>query len=48
MTKAIAVAGIVLGMEFLHSLGLIQGGLKPSNVLFDEFHRIQIVHFARS
>jgi hypothetical protein len=30
--KAIAVAGIVLGMKFLHSFGLIHCGLKPSNI----------------
>jgi serine/threonine protein kinase len=46
--KAIAIAGIVLGMEFLHSLALIHGGLKPSNVLFDEYHRIRIADFGRS
>jgi serine/threonine protein kinase len=46
--KAIAVAGIVLGMKFLHSLRLIHGRLKPSNVLFDEYHRIQIADFGQS
>jgi serine/threonine protein kinase len=46
--KAIAVAGIVLGMEFLHSVGLIHGFLKPNNVLFDEYHRIRIADFGRS
>jgi serine/threonine-protein kinase len=46
--KAIAVAGIVFGMRFLHSFGLIHGGLKPSNVLFDESHRIQIADFRRN
>jgi serine/threonine protein kinase len=35
-------------MKFLHSFGLIHGGLKPSNVLFDEYHRIQIADFGRS
>jgi hypothetical protein len=45
---AIAIAGIVLGMKFLHSFGLIHGGLKPSNVLFDEHHRIQIADFGQS
>jgi serine/threonine protein kinase len=38
--KAIAVAEIVLGMKFLHRSGLIHGGLKTSNILFDEYHRI--------
>jgi serine/threonine protein kinase len=46
--KAIAVAGIVRGMKFLHSFGLIHGGMKPSNVLFDESHRIRIADFGRS
>jgi serine/threonine protein kinase len=46
--KAIAVAGIVLGMKFLHSFGLIHGSLKPSNVLFDESHRVQIADFGRN
>jgi serine/threonine protein kinase len=45
--KAIAIAGIVLGMKFLHSFGLVHGCLKPSNVLFDESHRIQIADFGR-
>jgi serine/threonine protein kinase len=35
---AIAVAGIVLGMKFLHSFGVIHGSLKLWNVLFDEDH----------
>jgi serine/threonine protein kinase len=46
--RAIAFAGIVLGIEFLHSFGLIHGCLKPSNVLFDEYHRIRIADFGRS
>jgi serine/threonine-protein kinase len=43
--KAITVAGIVLGMKFLNIFGLIHGGLKPSNVLFDESHRVPIADF---
>jgi serine/threonine-protein kinase len=46
--KAIAVAGIVFGMKFLHSFGLIHDCLKPGNVLFDESHRIHIANFART
>jgi serine/threonine protein kinase len=41
--KSITVVGIALGMHFVHSFGLVCGNLKPSNILFDEFHRIQIV-----
>jgi serine/threonine protein kinase len=41
--KSIAVAGIAPGMRFVHSFGLVCGNLKPSNILFDESHRIQIV-----
>jgi serine/threonine protein kinase len=41
--KSIAVAGIALGMRFVHSFGLVCGNLKPRNSLFDESHRIQIV-----
>jgi serine/threonine protein kinase len=46
--KAIAVAGIVLGMKFLYSVGLIHGCLKPSNILFDECHRTEIADFGRN
>jgi serine/threonine protein kinase len=41
--KSIAVAGIVLGLRFVHSFGLVCMNFKPSNILFDESHRIQIV-----
>jgi serine/threonine protein kinase len=35
-------------MTFLHRFGLIHGGMKPSNVHFDEYHRIQIADFGQS
>jgi serine/threonine protein kinase len=35
-------------MQFLHSFGLIHGCLKPSNVLFDKYHRIQIADFGQN
>jgi serine/threonine protein kinase len=41
--KSIAVVGIVLGMRFVHSFGLVCMNLKPSNILFSESHQIQIV-----
>jgi serine/threonine protein kinase len=46
--EAIAIAGIVLGMKFLHSFGLIHGRLTPGKVLFDEYHRNQIADVGRS
>jgi hypothetical protein len=43
--KAKAVAGIVLGLRFAHSLGLIHGHLTGNNILFDSDDCIQIVDF---
>jgi serine/threonine protein kinase len=34
--KSKTIAGIVLGMQFAHSLGCAHGSLKPSNVIFDQ------------
>jgi serine/threonine protein kinase len=44
--KAKAIAWIVLGLRFAHSLGLLHGGLKARNVLFDADRRIQIADFS--
>jgi serine/threonine protein kinase len=44
--KAKAIAGITLGLRFAHGLGLLHGGLKASNVLFDADRRIQIADFS--
>jgi serine/threonine protein kinase len=41
--KAKAIAGIVLGLRFAHSLGLLHGHLTSHNILFDSDHCIQIV-----
>jgi serine/threonine protein kinase len=41
--KSIAVVEIALGMRFVHSFEMVFGNLKPSNVVFNELHRIQIV-----
>jgi hypothetical protein len=41
--KAKAVAGLVLGFRFAHSLGLIHGRLTTNNIVFDMNHRIQII-----
>jgi tRNA A-37 threonylcarbamoyl transferase component Bud32 len=43
--KAKAIAGIVLGLRFAHSLGLLHGHLTMNNILFDSDHCIQIVDF---
>jgi serine/threonine protein kinase len=46
IAKAKAIAGIALGLRFAHSLGLLHGGLKASNVLFDADQQIQIADFS--
>jgi serine/threonine protein kinase len=43
--KAKAVAGIVLGLRFAHSLGLVHDHLTANSILFDSDHCIQIVDF---
>jgi hypothetical protein len=43
--KAKAVAGIMLGLRFAHSFGLIHGHLNSNNIIFDSDHRIQIADF---
>jgi hypothetical protein len=43
--KAKAIAGIVLGLRFAHSLGLVHGHLTMSNIVFDLDHCIEIVDF---
>jgi serine/threonine protein kinase len=43
--KTKAVAGIVLGLRFARSLGLVHGHLIGNNILFDSDHCIQIVDF---
>jgi hypothetical protein len=43
--KAKVIAGIVLGLRFAHSLGLIHGHLTARHIFFDWEHCIQIVDF---
>jgi serine/threonine protein kinase len=43
--KAKAVAGIVLGIRFAHSLGLIHGHLNSRNIFLDSDDRIEITGF---
>jgi serine/threonine protein kinase len=44
--KAKAIAGIALGLRFVDGLGLLHGGLKASNILFDADRRIQMTDFS--
>jgi serine/threonine protein kinase len=46
--KVTSIAGIVLGMKFSHSKGLIHGNLKPENILLDDDLRIRIADFGSS
>jgi hypothetical protein len=46
--KAKAVAGLVLGLRFAHSLGLIHGCLTTKSLVFDLNHHIQITDFLRN
>jgi tRNA A-37 threonylcarbamoyl transferase component Bud32 len=43
--KTKVVVGIVLGLRFAHSLGLIHGRLSTRSIVFDSDHCIQIVGF---
>jgi hypothetical protein len=45
--KAKAVAGLVFGLRFAHSLGLIHGHLTTNSIVFDLDHRIQMTEFLR-
>jgi serine/threonine protein kinase len=44
-TQAKAIVGLVLGLRFAHSLGLLHGHLTVNNVLFNEDGVIQITNF---
>jgi serine/threonine protein kinase len=44
--KTKAVVGIAIGLRFAHSLGLLHGAVKASNILFDADRRIQIADFS--
>jgi hypothetical protein len=43
--KAKTIAGMVMGMIYLHSRGFIHRGLKPENVLLDDNHNVKIADF---
>jgi serine/threonine protein kinase len=40
--EAKAIVGIVLGLRFLHSYGLVHNNLNSNNIFFDMNHHIQI------
>jgi serine/threonine protein kinase len=42
------VAGVVLGMRFMHSYGCAHGNLKPANLLLDRQWRVRIADFGIS
>jgi serine/threonine protein kinase len=44
----ITICGIVLGMRYVHSRGIMHRDLKPSNILFDSNHRPLIADFGTS
>jgi serine/threonine protein kinase len=46
--KAIIIAGIVLGMIYIHSKGIIHRDLKPDNVFLDSEFRVKIGDFGSS
>ena len=46
--RAQAVAEIAYGMQYLHSLGIIHGNLRPSNILLNDNHHACITDFGSS
>jgi hypothetical protein len=46
--RAIVVAGIVLGMIYIHAQKVLHRDLKPGNILLDEEHRVKITDFGIS
>jgi hypothetical protein len=43
--KVKAIVGLLLGLRFAHSFGLIHGHLTADNIVFDSDHQIQITDF---
>jgi serine/threonine protein kinase len=43
--KAKAVVGVVLGLRYCHSLGLLHGNLNSKNIFFDSDYRIEMIGF---
>jgi serine/threonine protein kinase len=46
--KAIVIAGVVVGMEFIHSQGVIHGNLEPRNIFLDGRGYPKIANFRTS
>jgi serine/threonine protein kinase len=46
--KAITIAGIVVGMKYVHSCDMMHRDLKPSNILFDDARQVRIADFGSS
>jgi serine/threonine protein kinase len=44
--KALVVTGIVMGLMEIHKSGMVHRNLRPSNVLLDEKHRVQLCDLA--
>jgi serine/threonine protein kinase len=43
-----AIVGIVVGMCFVHSVGILHRDLKPGNIFIDEHYEIRIADFGRA
>jgi serine/threonine protein kinase len=39
------IANIIVGLEFLHSCGVIHRDIRPQNLVFDEFGYLKIIDF---